>query len=246
MAISVTIKGFGMTDKGMYRPRNEDFFLIDEGKSLYLLADGMGGHKAGEVASVGACRLFDNFFDPSSPHIAEHFRTVFEKTNRILFEQASKREDLAGMGATFIACHAAGKAAYILHAGDVRAYLRRRGAIKRLTEDHSLVAELVRSGHLTPEQAAVHPMKSQVTKAIGIREAITPGFAGVDLEVEDILLLCSDGLWGTVREEKIGSALDPGMDLDEMAAALVAEANRAGGKDNITVVLIGCTDGGEN
>jgi PPM family protein phosphatase len=238
------VSSSGLTDIGRVRGNNEDFFLLDDGKGLYVLADGMGGHNAGEVAASGACRLFDAYFDPAAPDMAAHMTSVFARTNALLFEQGSTHEELRGMGATFIACHVAGSAAYLLHAGDVRGYLYRDGGLRQLTRDHSLVAELVRSGHLSPAEAAAHPLRNQVTQAVGNREEAAPDVDAVGLRPGDLLLLCSDGLWGAVDDETIRAGLAGESDSRGKASRLVARANEAGGKDNVTVVVLRCEEGG--
>jgi serine/threonine protein phosphatase PrpC len=144
---------YGQTHQGLVRSNNEDFFIINNQKSLFLLADGMGGHNAGEVASKGTCRLYDTDFDPEAADPPSHMREVFEKTNVRIFKQAGDNPELQNMGATFIVCHVRNTSAHILHAGDVRGYHFRNGKLKQITSDHSLVGELVKQGQLTAKEA---------------------------------------------------------------------------------------------
>jgi serine/threonine protein phosphatase PrpC len=229
---------YGQTHQGLVRSNNEDFFIINNQKSLFLLADGMGGHNAGEVASKGTCRLYDTDFNPEAADPPSHMREVFEKTNVRIFNQAGDNPELQNMGATFIVCHVRNKSAHILHAGDVRGYHFRNGKLKQITSDHSLVGELLKQGQLTAKEAREHPLKNRVTKAVGPLETINPDYNKVELRAKDILLLCCDGLWNMVDDNNICAVLDTDGTIEHKAGELINQALLAGGEDNITVLLI--------
>ncbi len=231
-------RGLGLTDKGKIRENNEDFFLIDEDKSLYLLADGMGGYNGGEVASKTACRLFDEFFKVDGKNIEAHLIEVFKKVNENIFKEGKEKEELKGMGTTFIACHIRENSAHICHVGDVRAYLFRNDVLTPITEDHSLVYQLLKEGHITEEEAAIHPLRSRLTKAIGPSVEIIPDYNKRELKNKDIVLLCSDGLWNMLSDEEIAGVLKKGVEIETKIYELIDKANEVGGKDNVTVVLV--------
>jgi len=239
------LRAVGLSDTGRVRPLNEDSFLVDEAASLFVLADGMGGHNAGEVASREACRAFAEAATAKTAAggagasgAADAMRDAFAAANRSVFDMAAASEALRGMGATFVACRAAGGRAVIVHAGDARAYLLREGRLERLTEDHSLVAELVRSGHIPAEEAADHPLRNRVTKALGVKPEEEPGLREIEPREGDEILLCSDGLWGALGDSEIADALASASGIADRASALIGRANEAGGHDNITVILI--------
>ncbi|MEJ2663218.1 MAG: Stp1/IreP family PP2C-type Ser/Thr phosphatase [Spirochaetia bacterium] len=232
------ITAYGQTHQGLVRSNNEDFFIINNQKSLFLLADGMGGHNAGEVASKEACRLFDKDFNPDSGDIKSHMREVFVKTNGLIYEQAAKIRDLEHMGATFIVCHIRESIAHILHAGDVRGYHFRSHKLKQVTADHSVVGELVKQGQLSQKEARQHPLKNRVTKAVGPRETIDPDYNKVELRADDMVLLCCDGLWNMVEDKNIGTVLKSEETIENKTGELINQALAGGGDDNITVLLI--------
>jgi serine/threonine protein phosphatase PrpC len=232
------INAYGLTNKGSVRSNNEDYFTINSQKSLFLLADGMGGHNAGEVASKETCRLYDSFFNPDDKALETHLKEIFTKTNKLIFKRSEKNSKLKNMGATFIVCHIHSSTAHILHAGDVRAYHFRNHTLKQITEDHSSVAELVKVGQITKEQAKEHPLRNRVTKAVGPKETINPDYNRVELAQHDIIFLCSDGLWSMVDDDKILSILIKKESIENKSKELMDKALAAGGTDNITVLLI--------
>jgi serine/threonine protein phosphatase PrpC len=236
----VKINAYGLTDQGRVRPHNEDFFTINTEKSLYLLADGMGGHNAGEVASKETCLSYERYFNKNNEEIEAHLKEVFEKTNKRIFTQSKKSAHYRNMGATFIVCHVREAAAHILHAGDVRAYHFRDRTLIQITEDHSSVSELVKLGQITKEQAKNHPFRNRVTRAVGPKDTISPDYNKIELTEHDIVCLCSDGLWGMVDDDKILSVLAKQADIESKSLELIDQALAAGGTDNITVLLIEC------
>src|ERR687898_1574109 len=228
----------GVTDPGKVRKNNEDSLLVGEGRdeTLFAVADGIGGFEAGEVASSIATEALKEL-EPSTP-----LKDAIREANRRILAAARGDEKLSGMGTTVVAMRFGGTreepAAEISHVGDSRAYLLRGGDLTPVTEDHSLVAELVRSGDLTRAQASEHPQKNLITRALGAEEEVEVDTVVLPVEVGDRLLLCSDGLSDMVPEAKIGEILSSANDPEGGARALVSAALDGGGADNITVVVI--------
>ncbi len=235
----------GMTDVGRVRQHNEDAFHISQDGRLLIVADGMGGHAAGEVASALAIQAVVDFFtnvdgslrQSSDMPMDQLLRRAFELAQDRVCGEAEGREELRGMGTTLIAACIVGGKVYTCHVGDVRCYVHSASGLKQLTEDHSVVGELVRAGQLSPEQARVHPYKNQIFQAIGLPQGITPGVNSSDLESRDIVLLCSDGLWEANSDVEIDAVLKQEASIKEKTESLIRLANEAGGNDNITVVL---------
>jgi len=222
------------TDKGRVRDGNEDARLIIPRMELYAVADGMGGHQAGEVASQTAIEALRAAVDSGTS-----IRDAITQANEAVLERSAADERLRGMGTTMTAATlAAGGTLLIGHVGDSRAYLMREGELRQVTEDHSLVEEMVRGGELTPEQAEVHPQRSVITRALGIEPGVEVDMYPIELEEGDRVLLCSDGLTGMVRTEEIAAILQREPDPQRAANTLVDAANKAGGEDNITVVIL--------
>lgn len=233
------LEHFGITDAGKVRQNNEDSLLVGEGTdpSLFAVADGVGGSEAGEVASGITVEVLKELEPDAS------FDTAIQEANRRILAAAHEDEKLSGMGTTVVAVRFTGgqkePTAEVAHVGDSRVYLLRRGALKPLTEDHSLVAELVRSGDLTREQAAEHPQKNLITRALGADEDIEVDTMILPIEAGDRILLCSDGLSDMVPESRISEILsEPSQDPEGPARRLLSEALEAGGSDNVTIVLI--------
>jgi serine/threonine protein phosphatase PrpC len=230
------------TDKGRRRLQNEDVFVCDS--PLYAVADGMGGAQAGEVASqLAAAALADRATEPRGEDAVV---ALVRDANLRVFRRSLEDPSTAGMGTTVTAAlvDERGGTAAIGHVGDSRAYRLRGGALEQLTVDHSVVAELVRAGRLTEEEALDHPYRSAITRVLGTEEDVDVDTLTVPLQVGDVYLLCSDGLTSMVRDDEILDLVagHPG-DLDASAGALVDAANAAGGEDNITVVLFEIADG---
>ena len=235
----------GLTDPGKVRKNNEDSFLAGEGRdeTLFVVADGIGGFEAGEVASSIAIDVLKDV-EPSAP-----LQDAIREANRRILAAARGDERFAGMGTTVVAMRFGGTQAEplaeISHVGDSRAYLLRRGDLKPVTEDHSLVAELVRSGDLTRAQASEHPQKNLITRALGAEEEVEVDTAVLPVEAGDRLILCSDGLSDMVPETRMQYLLvSSGAENSERAAhALVSAALEAGGQDNVTVVVVDVKEG---
>jgi len=224
----------GLSDVGLQRKTNEDSYFMSS--PVFAVADGMGGARAGEVASRIAVEAFDEALDRGESHEAQ-LAAVVRAANHRIHELAREDESRAGMGTTLTAVRVGDSDVAVAHVGDSRAYRFRDEALERLTNDHSLVEEMVRKGQLTPEEAEVHPQRSIITRALGpepdveVETFSTPGREG------DVYLLCSDGLTGMVSEPAMGEVLHEHHTLAEAAERLVNLANANGGRDNITAVL---------
>jgi protein phosphatase len=225
------------TDVGRVRSGNEDSFMVQD--PLFAVADGMGGHQGGEVASKLALEELGRVTE-----VRDLADTVRE-ANRAVFRKASEDPNLAGMGTTLTAIMGDGAGIRVAHIGDSRLYVLRDGELTRVTTDHTVVERLVEEGRLTPEEAEMHPQRSILTKALGVDQEADPDDELVELEPGDRLLLCSDGLTGMIDEARIASILQSHDDPQAAADALVDAANEAGGQDNITSVVIDVLDAGE-
>jgi PPM family protein phosphatase len=225
----------GRTDAGRVRRRNEDAFVLDP--PLFAVADGMGGAQAGEVASRLAAAAFREYHDADRLEPAERVEAIIKEANRRIYERARTDSEASGMGTTVTAAILTNGHVSIGHVGDSRAYRVRGGELERLTEDHSLVADLMRSGRLTPEEADAHPQRSVITRALGTDADVDVDMVSVDVEPGDLFLLCSDGLTTMVPEDDILRIVRDAGTLDDVARTLVRAANSGGGEDNITVVL---------
>lgn len=249
-----TIRYAARTDLGMRRAHNEDGFGILEDDALVLVADGMGGHAAGEIASGLAIEEVASFYHRActDPNLRLPFDTNAHLTsveNRLvcgvalanlrIFEASADR-NRKGMGTTLVAAAIVGSSISIAHVGDSRAYRVREGAITRLTRDHSLLEQFKEiNPQMTREEENNFPHKNVITRALGLSEAVEIDIKTHELREGDRYLLCSDGLSGHVDDEEMLELLKDSTDLTLAAEELVARANRAGGNDNITVVLIG-------
>ena len=222
------------TDTGRQRRENEDRAFARA--PVFVVADGMGGAQAGEVAARVAVEAFTQGL-PDSGTAEQRLSQRAQEANRRIYELANAQHDRAGMGTTLTAAYLHDSELAIAHVGDSRAYLFRDGSLKRLTQDHSLVDELVRRGKLTEEQAAEHPQRSIITRALGPEPTVEIDTWTYPVRADDVLLLCSDGLTSMVPEERVEQILTSTPDLGAAAQALIDEANAAGGRDNITVVL---------
>jgi PPM family protein phosphatase len=223
------------TDTGRQRRGNEDCALARP--PVFVVADGMGGAQAGEVAAGIAVEAFAQGL-PGSGTVEQRLANRAREANRRIFDIASTQRERAGMGTTLTAAYLDESELAIAHVGDSRAYLFRDGSLTRLTQDHSLVDELVRRGKLTEEEAAEHPQRSIITRALGPEPDVDVDTWTYPVQGGDLLLLCSDGLTSMVSEERVTEILARPQELESAAQALINEANQAGGRDNITVVLV--------
>ena len=232
----------GVSDTGRKRRQNEDAYVCEP--PLFAIADGMGGAQAGEVASRLAAAVFEE--GAAAIQGEEGVATVVRAANARIFERAVHDPAVAGMGTTATAAVVDESAATVTvaHVGDSRAYLYRQGTLEQLTTDHSLVGELVRSGRLTEDEAAVHPHRSVITRALGTDADVEVDTLTLEVAAGDLVLLCSDGLSAMVRDHEIVRVLEATGGAPRAAAeGLVSAANAAGGEDNVTVVLFELVDG---
>ena len=250
----VTFSSAVLSDPGLRREGNEDAYCVRDDLGLYLVADGMGGHEAGEVASKLAAEIIENFvndtrnadvnttwpfpYDPSLTLDGNRLKAAFRLANRRLAAAMEQNESLRGMATTAVAVLAAKGEPVVAHVGDSRIYLWRGGKLHQVTEDHSWVSEQVRAGVLSETDARRHPWRNVVTRALAGGEDPEVDVAVIELKVADCLLLCSDGLSGVVPPDRIAQILAEGADLKATCRALVAAANAAGGPDNITVAIL--------
>jgi protein phosphatase len=235
------ITAYAATDVGRHREGNEDSMF--SGSTVFAVADGMGGHQAGEVASAAALRPIEELdgqpFDDERD-ATEALRTAIEAANSNVVSQAKADPNLAGMGTTLTAVMVRGTQLHLAHVGDSRAYLLRDGEhINQLTTDHTLVEQLVQDGRLSRDEISTHPQRSVITRAIGVEATVDVDmFPPLVLQPGDQVLLCSDGLTGVVSDEQLTDLLLSDADGDTVVTQLIQTANDAGGPDNITVVLL--------
>jgi serine/threonine protein phosphatase PrpC len=225
----------GRTHPGQVRRRNEDSYVLDP--PLFAVADGMGGAQAGEVASRLTATAFREYHEADALPPDERLQSIIQEANRRIYKRARADSDASGMGTTVTAALLTGGRVTLGHVGDSRAYRIRDGELEQLTEDHSLVADLMRSGRLTPEEAEAHPQRSVITRALGTDPEVDIDTLSVEAEPGDVFLLCSDGLTTMVGDEDILGILEAAPTLDAAAKELVRAANTGGGEDNVTVVL---------
>lgn len=237
---------FAKTDIGKARELNQDYYYISsptEKIQLYILADGMGGYKGGEVASSLATNaakeyIYDHFneIEKQKEEILKLVKDAMLYANQIVFEKSKELKELEGMGTTLELCLIYNNKAYIGHIGDSRIYRLRKGVMRRLTKDHSYVQKLVEDGKITREEASTHPKKNMLTKALGCTPYVEPDIRARNIEKDDIFMMCSDGLTNMVTEELICEKIKE--NPQTAAEELVKQANDLGGYDNITVVII--------
>ena len=225
-----------LTDVGKVRSSNQDALVVEESLMLYGVADGMGGHNGGETASAGARDGLIAALKGQTPGI-DALRTGVTQVNADLFRQQAEDEKLAGMGTTLSVIWMSEHFVYLAHVGDSRIYRFREDKLEQMTDDHSLVGELMRAGYLTPEQAENHPNKNVILRAVGTEAGIDVDLAVEERQAGDCWLICSDGLHGMVSDGQMEAILREHAP-DEAAKRLIEAALAAGGRDNISVVLV--------
>jgi serine/threonine protein phosphatase PrpC len=244
---------FGATDVGRRRKNNEDYFGIFAADNLFVVADGMGGHAAGEIASSTAVQAVAEFValtaketditwpwgvDPNLSLFANRLKTAVRFGNQKVLDLSLTQSDYEGMATTIVGVLFEETTANIAHVGDSRLYLINGNGIQQITTDHSWVLEQVALGVLTAEQARAHPLRNVVTRAIGAAPELNVDVTTHVMEVGDVLLLCSDGLSGMILDADLERIVRAGQDLEATTKVLIAEANAKGGEDNITVLLV--------
>lgn len=229
-------QAFSMTDVGKVRASNQDALVVSDALMLYGVADGMGGHNGGETASAGTRDGLIAALEGKEPSL-DALREAITKVNADLFQQQKDDESLSGMGTTLSVIWMSEHFVYLGHVGDSRVYRFREGKLEQMTDDHSLVGELVRAGYLTPEQAENHPNKNVILRAVGTEEGIDIDLAVEERKSGDLWLVCSDGLHGMVKDETMDAILS--VNTPESAVKLLMDAAlAAGGRDNVSVVLV--------
>ena len=270
--VHLAVKAFGITDPGKVRASNEDQFVISElskrmrvwqtslpgsklqvGEDrahLFLVADGMGGHHAGERASAIAVAAIEQFTlntfrwffasdSPGAQKVLAQFQSALSEADTKIAEEAADNPELKGMGTTLTMAFQLDAQVCLVHVGDSRAYLYRAGQLHQLTKDHTVVAELVRAGALQQDQVASHPLRHVITNAVGgPNVGVKVESRAFEVQAGDRLMLCSDGLTEMVKSEAITAVLDAEPEPEAAAKALLAQANDAGGRDNITIVIV--------
>jgi PPM family protein phosphatase len=226
------------TDIGQVREGNEDAYLVVA--PLYAVADGMGGHRGGEVASSLALETVQQLFERQEGTLADQVA----QANRAVYDRSLSDRSVSGMGTTLTAALIDGNEVHLVHVGDSRAYLLRDARLTQLTEDHTLVHRMVVEGEITADEAETHPHRSILTRALGVDESVQVDEGDVQVETGDRLLLCTDGLTGMVPEEQIQEIMLDASDPQEVVDRLVRVANRAGGIDNITAVVLDFAEDG--
>ena len=225
------------TDVGRVRKQNEDAAWMDEKRGLYVVADGMGGHLAGEVASAMAVEAVKRMAEKNDIASISVLKETVLQAHEAISVRARENKNCSGMGTTISAMWRGGHYMYIAHVGDSRIYRLRGGQLEQITQDHSLVEELVRARIITREEARNHPRRNIITRALGTPGENAPDLLAADMEKGDLWLLCTDGLTGMVCDEEIARVLRTGDPLDKMADTLMKMALAAGGRDNVTLIL---------
>lgn len=245
------VQAFGLTDVGKKRTKNEDSFLINESVGLFIVADGMGGHSGGEFASRFAVTTIEEVIqslknDPEATVISgvnsadsqfgDRLRYAIQMASQKIFDQALFDQGLKGMGTTVASLFVENKKACVANVGDSRVYLVRDGEIKQLTQDHSLVSEQMRAGLISEKDAQNHQFKNVITRSVGYQEEVEIDLSYIDLQAQDKLVLCTDGLTNKLSDKEIFEMVQ-NHDRETSARELIRLANEKGGEDNITVLV---------
>lgn len=242
----------GHTHVGMKRNHNEDNYLLLPEENLFCVADGMGGHSSGEIASKIAVDELADFFrmtsrdhdatwpykmDKSRNYDENRLATGIKLANMRIFERATAEAKYKGMGTTIVTVHFGTNVAYVGHVGDSRVYWFRNGELKQITEDHSLLNDYLKAKKLTPEEIEAFPHKNVIVRALGMKDNVVVDVSRVEVQEGDVFLLCSDGLSGMVKDEAIRETLSKSQDLNIACGQLIDQANANGGNDNVTCIL---------
>ncbi len=237
------MRSYGVTDIGRNRNMNQDYiFYSDEPvgmlPNLYIVADGMGGHKAGDYASSFSVERFVELVrERKDSHMVLVMREAIEIVNEELLMKSAENEDYKGLGTTFVAAVIDGTTMYVMNIGDSRLYVAGKKLVQ-ITMDHSLVEEMIRSGGLNREEARNHPVKNVITRAVGAEKQIIPDFFEVLLQKQEHILLCSDGLTNMVDDDEIMEIMEEQKEVEPIVHKLVERANFYGGRDNISAIVI--------
>lgn len=250
--MSTAWSGCGQTHRGLIRWENQDAYAVHDDLALWVIADGMGGHAGGAVASQLAVETLHAACKHDLARIGDHPEALsvprllsrgFSQANHVILEKGRRQRELLGMGTTLIAMHidrSSPPRATIAHVGDSRVYCLHDRSLKQLTRDHSFVEEQIERGRLTKAEAAVHPKRHILTRAVGVESVLDPDVVTLTIDVHDIFLLCTDGLTKMLGDDDILHVLLTALPAWEQAGRqLILEANRRGGEDNTTVILVG-------
>lgn len=245
----VQLNTFGISDIGLVREHNEDVWAAYPERGLFLLADGMGGHAAGEVAARGAVdhvyELVKQWHPPKQimpDEAVSFFHDLLKKVNTFVYQKGQENPSLSGMGTTLCLLYLLPAHAIIAHVGDSRIYRFRENHLEQLTEDHSLIAELISLGAMKADESETFPYKHILTRAIGTHSLVEPTVNYLTIKPNDCFLLCSDGLTNMISDSDIERVLTSHSSLEESGSALVGLANASGGIDNITLMLVKISD----
>ncbi len=238
------MRSFSITDIGEKRQINQDYVFCEENgvgglPNLFIVADGMGGHNAGDYASRFCVEAFTERIRSNQQKTPiGMISDALQYTNDLLLEEASAKNDLQGMGTTFVVATIIDSVLYVANVGDSRLYIIRDG-IKQITEDHSLVEEMAKNGEIDRKDMRFHPNKNIITRALGANTTVTPDYFEVELAEGDIVLMCSDGLTNMMEDKEIMDIVrEYAGDLESAAGTLVKRANENGGKDNISIIIV--------
>ncbi|MDE6567778.1 MAG: Stp1/IreP family PP2C-type Ser/Thr phosphatase [Lachnospiraceae bacterium] len=237
------MRAYAKTDVGSKRAVNQDYMYCSENsvgsfRNLFIVADGMGGHKAGDYASKLCVEQMVQSIEKSEHKTpVSLFEEAVDAANGAVYSESQEHEEYEGMGTTLVACTMQEDTLYVANIGDSRLYLLRDDDIMQITEDHSLVEEMVKQGNITESEARIHPQKNIITRAVGIDQSVQADFFEVEIYPDDIIMLCSDGLSNMIEDEDMEYIVKHSESLQDAGETLVARANENGGSDNITVVL---------
>lgn len=237
------------SDKGKTRANNEDACYVFLKDKVYVVCDGVGGGNAGEIASRTAVNEIANYIvandldkAESKYAIVNYFQGALDSANRVIFEKAKQFEENKGMATTAALLYVKDAHVYIANVGDSRVYLLRNKNITQLTEDHTYVNTLLKAGIISEEQALRDRRKNVITRALGADKTVDPDFFQLDIKKDDVFIICTDGLYDEVSEEKMVSIVGRSNDMSESCQKLIDEANKNGGRDNITVICVEVTE----
>lgn len=237
------------TDKGIKRTNNEDAFFIMKEEGIFMVADGVGGNKAGEVASHMAVKHIAEFIEALPPvnlkddeDKEDYFSECILGANLKIRLSSEQYNQNYGMATTLVVCYLDGKNMFVVNIGDSRCYLLRNKKLIQITEDHTYVNQLLKEGHITPEEAKHNGKSNVITRALGAEESVEPDFFSLETQKGDRVLLCTDGLYGEIEDKQIKTILDKNAPMTKIAEELIDVANENGGHDNITVACIEITE----
>lgn len=244
-ARTIQVEAAGLSDQGEVRERNEDAFLVDRARGLYLVADGMGGHRGGGIAAQAVAMqlplLVERQLRDANNKPTKALQAAILELNSVIRATGKQCADLHGMGSTLACLLIYGGRAYIANMGDSRVYQWRKGKLKCLTQDHSVTALLVREGEISARSAVRHPARGQLTRYVGMELDIYPDVSSVQVRASDRFLLCTDGLWNVLPDKQIAKLLADDGNPEAICANLIDAAKAGKSRDNITTVVVQCS-----